>query len=204
MEQFPLFLFRICGSYENPLFTDMDTITYSSENKLYQYILEDDILAKTYIEQDDDARTYPPEATITYMQEAYVSLHHEQIAIETTNNKIRILILHIDNHHDYDFIVKDMRQCGYFISKTIRFIENLKPWVVYVFDPYIPQNLFNETKQFNYLHLINEKYIENVEKFGLRPKHDDNRFKYPKRIYLFTANESFSTLKQFARDYGLI
>jgi hypothetical protein len=201
MEQFPLF--RIGGSFESPLIENRETGEYLYENKLYQYVLEDNISAKIYIDQDINAKTYPPEATITYMQQSYVSFQSGQFAIETMQNKVRVIILHLDNHRDYDYIVADMRQCGYFIANTMSYVERGKDWVIYIFEPYVSQNLYNETKNLDYVHITKESNIESIKKNGLIPKHENKQYKYPDRVYLFIANKPKTALKIFARDNGL-
>lgn len=203
MEQFPIYFTKLRGEYGNPLNRDPETGEYIFENKLWKYMLEDSISRRLHILEDENAMTYPPEVLINYFRQAYFGFTEKQVQLVKRANNIYVIILILDNQKDYDVIETEMKQFGYFLAQVNTFIESDKNWMVCAYEPYISQDMYDSTKELDYIHVTNQIYIDNIKINGLLPMHKNKSYYYPDRIYLFTADVLTSTVRKFAGENKL-
>lgn len=164
--------------YGNPLMKD-EKDNYITENKEISYPLIEvkKIMSKKY------------------------SLEDWQFKIVTNSNKIEVALLIPNIDNNFKTIESDMKQLGYFPGAIRKIYTFNMQWIQIQFEPLYQKEENDELLKMPYLYHITPYYnFESIKTNGIIPKHENKRFNYPNRIYLFKYTVTDEQLKHLAQQ----
>ena len=142
-------------------------------------------------------KSYPIDKVISYVK-AYFQLDDKQIKkLERSNGVEEIIIYVPDIGDNIELIKKAMTLCGYHLGHTISSKKSDKELIRLQFEPSFQENYSEELrKEEKFLYHLTPSYnVRSIQKIGLTPKHKNELFKYPSRIYLLRGSLTDAEIK---------
>lgn len=142
--------------------------------------------------------THKPETVKRHLCD-YLGAEPHWVKISNSNG-VPIIVIDVPDVEDNVAIVdKAMDFYGYFKSQTGTITWN--PGFLRVH--YEPKNQEETLKQMNLLyHITPERYVSKIKQIGLCPKHKNQRFYYPERIYLFSDDAPMSYIESLKQIFA--
>lgn len=121
----------------------------------------------------------------------YTRLRNWQIHKSKGKNGVGIYVLLAKNDPTIRLIKLGMKKMGYFFARSAPFVDKYgKEWIKYQFDPLIQDDNTNEILKQKFLYHITPQYnVDSILKNGLLPRHDNDIYYYPDRVYMFATDD---------------
>jgi hypothetical protein len=122
----------------------------------------------------------------------YTRLRDWQFYKAKGKNGVSIYLL-LAKNDDFSIrlIKKGMERLGYFFSRSVDNIDKEgNKWIIFQFDPLLQKEDTEEIMKNGHLYHITPTYnVKSIMTFGLQPRHYNDVYYYPDRIYLFTTGD---------------
>jgi hypothetical protein len=196
---------------EEILFPNLDGISKKELETAYNedyFMFSSLSLSNPFLDEDNDplaiCESFSFAVSPDYVEKAiktYTRLRDWQFLKGKGTNGVSIYIL-LAKNDDFSIrlIKKGMERLGYFFSRSVDYIDKFgNQWIKYQFDPLLQKEDTEEIMKNKYLFHITPTYnVKSIMTFGLQPRHDNDLYYYPDRVYLFTT-DNIEYIKKWGR-----